>query len=95
LFDKKLLVESYVLDLGSYADAFQKISVIYEIIDNLDSEERKKLRAHLETLTNKKIPFVKFWKGNTENILRTLIDLDVKLDEDTTYENIKEQIKMR
>jgi hypothetical protein len=46
LFDKKLLGESYVLDFGSDTDVFQKITVIYDIIDNLDAEERKKLRTH-------------------------------------------------
>jgi hypothetical protein len=53
----------------------------------LELEERKKLRAHLEALTNKKFPFTIYWKGNTENMLKTLIDLEVEFDENTTNKN--------
>jgi hypothetical protein len=41
LFDKKILKETFILNLGHDADAFQKISVLYDIINNLNLEEKK------------------------------------------------------
>jgi hypothetical protein len=62
---KKLIKPSYVIDLGHNGGIYLKVSKLYDIIDDLIGEERKKLRADLETYTNKKIPVIKIWKGNT------------------------------
>jgi hypothetical protein len=60
---------------------------VYDIIDDLVTDERKKLREHLETHVNKKIPL-------TANIVKILIDVEIELYGIATYKDIKDQIMM-
>jgi hypothetical protein len=80
--------------MGHDGETYLKVAKVYDIIDDLIYEERKKLRAYLETQINKKIPATKNWKDNTANIVKVLIDLEVEFDASTTYKDIKDQIFM-
>jgi hypothetical protein len=74
---KRMIKPSYVIDLGHDGDTYLKLSKLYDIIDDLVIEERKKLRAHLEEFTSKKIPATKNWKDNTKTLVNGLIDVEI------------------
>jgi hypothetical protein len=91
---KKIIKPSHILDLGHNGNTYLKVSRLFDIIDYLVGEERKKLRAHLEEFTDKKIPVTKNWKDNTMALVNVLIDVEVVFDVSTTYKDIVYQIMM-
>ena len=95
LISRKTLRPSAVTDLGHNSVTYLKISKVFDIIDDLVLEERNRLRTHLETQLNKKIPVNnKKWKENTVVIVKVLIDLEVDFDGVAAYKDIKDQIMM-
>jgi hypothetical protein len=84
---------SQITEQGFEMHDYWKIAKLFNILDNLDKHERKKLRDHLSWITNKPFDFSTNWNSNTAKIMKILIDLDVMFDVDTTYKNIKNQIR--
>jgi hypothetical protein len=89
-----MIKPSHVIDLGHGGHIYLKISKSYNIIDDLIGNKRKKLRAHLEEFTGKKILNTKNWKDNTKALVNALIEVEVVFDVSTTYKDIKDQIMM-
>jgi hypothetical protein len=95
LISRKILGPSAVSDMNQDPVAYLKVSKVFDIIDDLVLEERNRLRSHLETHLNKKIPVInKKWKENTVAIVKVLIDLEVDFDGVVTYKDIEDQIMM-
>jgi hypothetical protein len=95
LISRKTLGPSAITNLKHNPVTYLKNSKMFDIIDDLVLEERNRLRAHLETHINKKIPVNnKKWKENTLTLVKILIHLEVDIDGIATYKDIKDQILM-
>jgi predicted transcriptional regulator len=93
--DEKKATVSQITEQGFEMDDYWKISKLFSImLDNLDKNERKKLRDHLSQIINKPFDFSTNWNSNTAKIMKILVDLEVMFGSNTTYKNIKDQIQM-
>jgi hypothetical protein len=80
---KKLKPENFLEnDMVLYSN--EKITYLFKIINDLSVEERKKLRTHLENLTQTSIPITK-WYTSTGAIVKVLIYLEIEFDESITH----------
>jgi hypothetical protein len=79
---RSYLKSTAVTDLKHDPVIYLKVSKVFDIIDDLVLEERNRLKTHLETYINKKIPVCnKKWKENTATPVKISIHLEVDLIE--------------
>jgi hypothetical protein len=74
---------------------FQNVSHVFDLIDNLKAAERSKLREFLGKALQREIPYEKTkWELNTGAIVKGLIDMEIILHTNTTWDDIQNDLFM-
>jgi hypothetical protein len=94
--DVKLQVvnkKAKLADLQGVGDdlRYKSVTRLFNILDKLSTEERKKLRDYLEKSLGQVIPITKRHES-TGALVKALIDMRVMFDETTTYTDIQNDL---
>jgi hypothetical protein len=93
-YTHKTLTMGALKSQGHTQEMIEAVTNLYHIVYNGSSTVRKNLKTTLEKVANLTVPFGTEVYANSIAIVKALIIAGIQFNKNTTYDNIKQQLKI-